>query len=65
MLNALLRYAESHNLEAEPGFEPKTVRWGIKLDESGRFLERRSLGRDERGRGTRARFPEVPRPLTV
>jgi CRISPR-associated protein Csd1 len=44
MLNVLLRYAETHNLEAEPGFEPKTVRWGIKVDESGRFLDVVPLG---------------------
>lgn len=60
MLNALLRYAESHNLEAEPGFEPKTVRWGIKLDESGRFLNVVPLGGTSEDEEQGQDFPKCP-----
>ena len=32
MLAHLVQYARSHNLVAEPGFAPKTVRWSLILD---------------------------------
>lgn len=53
MLDLLIDYAKTHNLTIEPGFKPKTIRWAIVCDESGRFLNVQELGNpgDKRNRG--------------
>lgn len=55
MLDRLLAYATGRDLDAEPGFSAKRVRWGIACDPAGRFLELLPLGGDK-GR----RFPKCP-----
>ena len=45
MLNLLVKYAEEHNLEAEPGFKAKEVRWLIVIDEGGSLIEVIELGK--------------------
>lgn len=44
MLNLLVDYAKTHGLTVEPGFKPKTIRWAIVCDKSGRFLNIQELG---------------------
>lgn len=44
MLDLLVKYAHDHNLEIEPGFNPKDVRWAIVCDAGGRFLDVLELG---------------------
>ena len=62
MLGALLEYARSHELVAEPGFAPKVVRWALVLDAAGRFLEVLDLAAEgSRGRTFR-RCPELSQP---
>jgi CRISPR-associated protein Csd1 len=38
MLHLLVDYARAHGLEAEPGFKPKYVRWGLCFSSQGEFL---------------------------
>ena len=44
MLQLLVKYAQDHALETEPGFKSKTVRWAICFDEQGNFLDVVELG---------------------
>jgi hypothetical protein len=44
MLEHLVRYAQTHNLETRAGYLPKRVRWGLVFDSSGRFLDLIELG---------------------
>ncbi|MEP7011617.1 MAG: type I-C CRISPR-associated protein Cas8c/Csd1 [Acidobacteriota bacterium] len=44
MLEALVRYATTRNLVAEPGFKPKEARWSIQIGSSGRYLGLQELG---------------------
>ena len=60
MLDQLLRYAASHNLAAEPGFAPKTVRWALDFSEDGRFLAVHPLGDPEERGNPGQRFDRSP-----
>jgi CRISPR-associated protein Csd1 len=44
MLELLARYARDQDLDAEPGFKPKDVRWAIVADGAGHFLDVVELG---------------------
>lgn len=44
MLENLAKYAMDHDLEAEPGFKPKDIKWAIAFDKNGRFLDVIELG---------------------
>lgn len=44
MLELLAKYARDHELETEPGFKPKDVRWAVVCDEGGGFLDVLELG---------------------
>lgn len=50
MLNHLVDYAERSHLASEPGFAPKSVRWGIACDQHGGFTDIVSLGEGKQGR---------------
>lgn len=58
MLDRLVKYARDHGLTTEPGFAPKTVRWAIVCDSSGRFLEITDLA--EEGEKAGRTFPKCP-----
>lgn len=63
MLTHLVQYARSHNLVAEPGFAPKTVRWGLVLEPRKGFVEILDLAAEEGGSGrTFARSPDLSQP---
>jgi CRISPR-associated protein Csd1 len=62
MLGALLDYSRRQGLGAEPGFAPKSVRWGLVCDDSGRFLEALDLAGDDRRGRTFPRSPELSQP---
>jgi hypothetical protein len=44
VLDLLLRYCQDRELDAEPGFKPKDVRWLLMFDVSGVFLDAVELG---------------------
>jgi CRISPR-associated protein Csd1 len=63
MLERLVEYARSHGLTAEPGFAPKTVRWAIVCDRSGRLLEVTDLADADEPKGrTFPKCPELSQP---
>lgn len=52
MLHAMLDYARSQELSAEPGFKPKTVRWLIVFSDRGEYLHVVDrTGGDKRSKG--------------
>ena len=60
MLEHLGNYARQHDLVAEPGFAPKTVRWAIVCDAAGAFQEIVDLA-DPAEKGSSGRtFPRCP-----
>jgi CRISPR-associated protein Csd1 len=63
MLGALIDYARREGLVAEPGFAPKTVRWAVVCDRTGRFLHTLNLaGEDSKAGLTFPRCPELSQP---
>lgn len=63
MLGQLVRYARGHNLVAEPGFAPKTIRWALVCDREGKFLEVLDLADGPKSPGrTFAKCPELSQP---
>ncbi|MGO8878492.1 MAG: type I-C CRISPR-associated protein Cas8c/Csd1 [Desulfomonilaceae bacterium] len=60
MLNLLAKYALDHDLEAEPGFKPKQVRWLIVLDDQGVFVEVIELGKAGESKNRGAEFRKCP-----
>ncbi len=60
MLNLLVNYAEEHNLQAEPGFKPKEIRWLIVLDEEGSFIEVLELGKVGETKNRGKQFEKCP-----
>ena len=60
MLNLLAKYALEHDLEAEPGFKPKQVRWLIVLDDQGAFVEVVELGKAGESKNKGAEFRKCP-----
>ncbi len=64
MLEALVRYATTRNLVAEPGFKPKEARWSIQVDRSGRYLGLQELGEaGPKNKGaTFAQCPDLTQP---
>lgn len=63
MLDRLVDYARKHGLTAEPGFAPKTVRWAIVCDRSGKFLDVTDLADvEERAGRTFPKCPELSQP---
>jgi CRISPR-associated protein Csd1 len=62
MLGALLDYSRRQGLGAEPGFAPKTVRWALLCEDSGRFLEVLDLAGEDRFGRTFPRCPELSQP---
>ena len=63
MLGALVQYARSHDLVAEPGFAPKVIRWALVCDANGRFLEVLDLADGPKSPGrTFRKCPELSQP---
>jgi CRISPR-associated protein Csd1 len=60
MLGHLVEYARSHGLTAEPGFAPKTVRWGLVHDPTGRFLAVIPQGDTDQKKNPGRQFPRCP-----
>ncbi len=60
MLNLLVNYAEDHDLEAEPGFKSKEVRWLIVMDEEGSFIEVIELGKIGETKNRGRQFDKCP-----
>jgi CRISPR-associated protein Csd1 len=60
MLNLLRQYALTHALVVEPGFAPKTVKWGIYLDADGRLLDVIEQGDTGDRRNPGRTFPQCP-----
>lgn len=60
MLNLLVKYAEEHNLEAEPGFKAKEVRWLIVIDEGGSLIEVIELGKVGETKNKGKQFDKCP-----
>ncbi len=60
MLNLLAKYALEHDLEAEPGFKPKQVRWLIVLDDQGTFIEVIELGKAEESKNRGHEYAKCP-----
>lgn len=60
MLEALVKYARDHGLEAEPGFKTKQVRWLIVCDKEGQFLEVVEIGDTEAKKNTGQVYPKCP-----
>lgn len=58
MLHHLVRYAQDHDLVAEPGFAPKTVRWAIVISADGHLLSVIDMGGDKANPGRL--FPRCP-----
>jgi CRISPR-associated protein Csd1 len=60
MLSLLAQYATAKGIVVEPGFKPKTIRWGIVFDSRGSYVELMQLGDvdDKRNRGEE--FPVCP-----
>lgn len=58
MLELLANYARDHDLVAEPGFKPKTVRWAILCDGEGGFLDVLELGDTGLARNPGRPFPK-------
>jgi CRISPR-associated protein Csd1 len=63
MLDRLLDYADRHNLQTEPGFAAKTVKWGIACTQNGEFSAVLDLG-EGRGR-VFARAPYLSQPELI
>jgi CRISPR-associated protein Csd1 len=62
MLTHLVQYARQHNLVAEPGFAPKTVRWGLVLEPRSGSVEVLPLADDDSPGRTFAKSPELSQP---
>ena len=60
MLELLLKYANDHGIETEPGFGPKDIRWAIVCDDAGRFLDVVELGATDSKRNPGETFPKCP-----
>jgi CRISPR-associated protein Csd1 len=68
MLELLVDYARKRGLSVEPGFAPKSVRWLLLLDGTGRFQEALELGdvTDKKNRGEPIpRAPELSQPELI
>jgi CRISPR-associated protein Csd1 len=62
MLDLLVQYARSHNLVAEPGFAPKTARWGLVLEPRSGTVDVLDLADEDSPGRTFARCPELSQP---
>ena len=62
MLEHLVQYARRHNLVAEPGFAPKTVRWGLVLEPRSGTVEVLPLAEEGSSGRTFAKCPELSQP---
>lgn len=60
MLDRLLDYARAQSLGAEPGFEPKRVRWALDFASDGRFLGVLPLGDTSDKRNPGQQFSRCP-----
>jgi CRISPR-associated protein Csd1 len=60
MLHLLVEYARTHGLTIEPGFKPKTVKWGIRFTSDGRFSGVVPLGQSEEKGWKGMEFPACP-----
>lgn len=61
MLELLVKYAETHpDIDTEPGFKPKQVRWLICCGNDGNFLDVVEIGDTEAKRNPGQRFPKCP-----
>lgn len=58
MLHQIVQYARNENLDTEPGFSPKFVKWAIECDSDGNFLGLLPLAKDKKDRGRE--FPKCP-----
>ena len=65
MLHQIIEHARSKNLDVEPGFTPKFVKWAIQCDSRGRFLGLLPLaGKKEKGREF-SKCPNMTQPEMV
>jgi CRISPR-associated protein Csd1 len=51
MLDSLVQYARKHELEAEPGFVSKVIRWAVVCDSHGGFLQVLDLAEGPKSQG--------------
>lgn len=68
MLHQLVQYARDHDLQPEPGFNPKAIRWAIVCDQAGRYLHILELGdtNDKKNKGKLfQRCPDMTQPELV
>ncbi len=64
MLHALLDYAQTRSVGAEPGFKPKTVRWLINFNSKGQYIDVfDTTGGDKKSKGrTFRQCPDLTQP---
>lgn len=60
MLHQLVNYAREHDLDAEPGFSPKDVRWAIVCSAEGDYLGLLELGDAGSKKNRGKSFPKAP-----
>lgn len=60
MIHLLIKYAQEHGLESEPGFKVKDVRWAVCFAEDGQFLDVVELGDVGEKRSRGQQFPRCP-----
>jgi CRISPR-associated protein Csd1 len=60
MLGHLVEYARRNELDPEPGFKPKSVRWAIAADRQGNYVGVVELGQVEAKRNPGHLFPKCP-----
>lgn len=60
MLELLVKYARDENLEPEPGFDRKSVRWAIAFDTAGMFLDVVEIGDTSLKRNPGEEFHKCP-----
>ncbi|MEP3480488.1 MAG: type I-C CRISPR-associated protein Cas8c/Csd1 [Fuerstiella sp.] len=61
MLHALKQYAEAIELESEPGFRPKEIKWLIVFDQRGNYISTQRLGDGKVGQ-LFAKCPDLSQP---
>jgi len=61
MIYQLIKYAVSHNLVVEPGFEKESARWAIQLDNKGNYLGILELGDTSAQRNPGQFFERCPK----
>lgn len=60
MIQRLLEYPASSDINIEPGFAPKHAKWAIQLDSDGTYIGIARIGQEGKGGGRGLLFPKVP-----